>query len=112
MRGECNGGTVQLGGVLIRAVVSMVVLPHAGHTIWSACEIGGAEEEVIREVVRLTTVDWCDTDMVQSSSDFPSALIPSAMGKTPNVVPKAGFVATNVGFSFLEYKKLAELVLD
>ena len=50
MRGKYNGGSMQLGGVLIRAVVSMVVFPHAGHTIRS-CEIGGAEKEVIWEVV-------------------------------------------------------------
>jgi hypothetical protein len=47
MRGKYDGETVKLGEVLIWAMVSIIVFPHVGHTIWSACEIGGAEKEVI-----------------------------------------------------------------
>lgn len=108
MGGECNGETVQLGGVLIGAMGSMVVFPHAGHTICSACDIGGAEKEVTWEAVWLTTVDWRDADTVQSSSDFSSALIPSVIGKTPGVVPMVQFFVNDGGLSFLEYE-LAEL---
>jgi hypothetical protein len=114
MRGKYDGEIVKLGEVLIWAMVSIIVFPHVGHTIWSACEVGGAEKEVIWEAVWLTTVDWCDVDTVRSSSDFPSALIPSAMGKTPppSVVPTVPFFVNNVGLSFPEYEKLGELALD
>jgi hypothetical protein len=61
------------------------------------------------EVVWLMTVDWCDADMVWSSSDFTSALIPSVTDKTPSVVP---IFVDDVGFLFPGYEKLAELALD
>jgi hypothetical protein len=50
--------------------------------------------------------------MVWSSSDFPSALIPSVTDKTPGVVPMGPFFVDDVGFSFPEYKKLGESALD
>jgi hypothetical protein len=76
------------------------------------CEIGEAVKEVIWEAVWLTIVDRCDADMVWSSSDFPSALIPSVTDKTPGVVPMGPFFVDDVGFSFPRYDKLAELALD
>ena len=69
-------------------------------------------KEVIWEMVWLKTVDWCDVDMVWSSSNFPSALIPSVTDKTPGVVPMGPFFVDDVGFSFPEYEKLGELALN
>jgi hypothetical protein len=50
--------------------------------------------------------------MVWSSSDFPSALIPSVTDKTPGVVPMGPFSVDDVGFSFPEYEELGELSLN
>ena len=102
MRGKYDGETVKLGEVLIWAMVSIIVFPHVGHTIWSACEISGAEKEVIWEAVWLMMVNWCDADMVQSSSNFLSAFMMSAVGKTPSVVPEVEVFVNNVEFSFLD----------
>jgi len=86
MRGIYDGETVvKLSGRLIRPMVSMAVFPC---TIWSECGIGGTEKEVVWEVVQSMMVDWCDTDMAWASSNVPSTLILSTMGKAPGVVPK------------------------
>jgi len=79
--------------ILDMVIVSVMALPQVGHMTWSACEVGGAEEEVplllcvhanilavsrldgrpssdivIGEGMRPTTVPQCDTDGVRSSS--------------------------------------------